>query len=76
MNLHFDYDLSYLTKWQTKFIVDIFNIASQQKPVDIDQQHYFSLDDNGNPIFLNSNYGLAFRYQPAMSVRFGIETGF
>ncbi|MEO8398940.1 MAG: hypothetical protein ABI550_03895, partial [Ignavibacteriaceae bacterium] len=76
LNFHFDYDLSYLTKWQSKFIVDIFHVASQQKPVDIDQQHYFLVDNNGNPIFLNSNYGLALIYQPAMSVRFGMETSF
>jgi hypothetical protein len=73
LSARFAYDLPLLAEWRTRLILDIFHVASQQKPVDIDQQHYFRLDDNGNPVFLNQNYGLAFRYQPAMSVRLGIE---
>jgi hypothetical protein len=56
--------------------MDILNIASQRKPVDIVQQHYFDVDENGQPINLNPNYGLAWRYQPPMSIRFGMEVSF
>jgi len=76
LNARFVYDLPLLTEWRARLILDVFHIASQQKPVDIDQQHYTKLDDNGNPADLNRNYGLAFRYQPAMSVRLGMEVGF
>ena len=76
LNARFVYDLSMLADWRARLILDVFHIASQQKPVDIDQRHYFGLDGNGNPAYLNPNYGLAFRYQPAMSVRLGMEVSF
>jgi hypothetical protein len=76
LNARLMYDLSLLAEWRTRLILDISHIASQQKPVDIVQQHYFALDDNGNPKDLNPNYGLAYRYQPAMSVRLGMEVSF
>ena len=76
LNIRLVYDLSMPAEWRTRLILDIFHIASQQKPVDVDQQRYFGLDDNGNPAYPSPNYGLAFRYQPAMSLRLGMEVSF
>jgi hypothetical protein len=69
------YDVPLAGKWGTRLILDIFHVASRQKPVDIDQQRIF-LDDYFNEIGPNPNYGLAIRYQPAMSVRLGMEVKF
>ncbi|MCC7095547.1 MAG: hypothetical protein IT277_15270, partial [Ignavibacteriaceae bacterium] len=49
--------------------------ASQQEPVDIDQQKYF-VNRSGNPTEPNPTYGQAFRYQPSMSMRLGMEINF
>jgi hypothetical protein len=54
--------------------MDIFHIASQRKPVDIDQYHYY-IDPNGN-LIPSQTYGQAYRYQPSMSVRLGLEVSF
>ena len=76
LNARLMYDLDFISNWQTKLILDIFHIASQRKPVDIDQARYFGTDENGNPIYPNSTYGEAYRYQPSMSMRLGMEVSF
>jgi hypothetical protein len=76
LNARFMYELNFLSPWQSKLILDVFHIASQREPVDIDQRHYFNADENGNPFNPNPTYGQAFRYQSSMSVRLGIEVSF
>ncbi len=70
------YDLPVLSSWKSKIILDVFHIASQRKPVDIDQRHYLAFDENGNPIALNPTFMQAYRYQLSMSVRLGMEVSF
>jgi hypothetical protein len=60
--------------WRARFILDVFHIASQRKPVDVDKSHGY-LDSYGN-FYANSTYGQAYRYQPPMSVRLGMEVNF
>jgi len=43
--------------------------------VDIEQRKYI-LDENGNPVFTNPNYGQAIKYQPSFSLRLGMEVNF
>ena len=76
LNARVMYELNFLSSWQTKLILDLFHIASQQEAVDISQFHYFDLDENGNPTNPNPSYGKAYRYQQPMSVRLGIEVNF
>jgi len=66
------YDLSLAESWGPRLILDLFHVGSPQKPVDIDQHRYAD-------IYLtipNQNYGLPLRYQPAMSMRLGMEVKF
>ncbi len=70
------YYMPILSSWQTKIILDAFHIASQRKPVDIDQQEYRGIDGNGNPVDPNPTYGQVYRYQPSMSIRLGLEVSF
>jgi hypothetical protein len=76
LSLRFLYDLSLVGGWGSRLILDIFHVGSPQKPVDIDQSHYLTVDDNLNPQMPNPTYGMAYRYQPAMSVRLGLEVKF
>ena len=74
LNARFIYNIPYLYSWNTKFILDIFHIASQRKPVDVDQYRYLITSDG---TFIPSpTYRQAYRYQPAMSVRLGMEVRF
>jgi hypothetical protein len=60
----------------SRLVLDIFHIASQLKPVDINQFQFWSLSDNGTPYDPNPNYGKAYRYQNPMSVRLGLEINY
>lgn len=70
------YELPLVALYRARIIMDVFHIASQRKAVDIDQRHYFRVDANGVPSDPNSTYGQAYRYQPPMSVRVGMEVNF
>lgn len=76
LNARLMYELDFISDWQTRLILDVFHIASQRKAVDIDQVSYFGTDENGNPVNPNPNYGEAYRYQPSMSMRLGMEVSF
>jgi hypothetical protein len=70
------YETPVMNLTRTRLVLDVFHIASQRKPVDVDQRHYFSLDENGIPFDPNSTYGQVYGYQPPMSVRLGMEVSF
>jgi hypothetical protein len=76
LNARLIYELPLLSSWRSRLIFDVFHIASQQEVVDINQLKYFDVDENGNPLYPNSNYGLAWRYQPPMWLRLGMEVNF
>ena len=76
LNARIMYYLPIFSNRQTKVILDAFHIASLRKTVDIDQQKYFLIDVNGNPTITNPTYGQAYRYQPSLSLRLGIEVNF
>lgn len=75
LNARIIYKLDLISALEPRLILDLFHIASQRKPVDIDQRKYFS-DENGNPVIPNSTYGQVYRYQPSFSLRLGVEVGF
>jgi hypothetical protein len=69
------YELPFSELWCPRLILDVFHIASQRKPVDLDQARRY-VDANGIIQWVNPTYGQAFRYQPPMSVRLGMEMRF
>ena len=75
LNARFTYKLDMFSAMEPRLILDLFHIASQRKPVDMDQRKYFS-DNDGNPVVPNPTYGQVYRYQPPFSLRFGIEVNF
>ena len=76
LSARFIYNVPVLNFNNSRLIMDIFHIVSQQKPVDINQFHYLSLDENGNPYNINPSFGKPYRYQQPMSVRLGMEVNF
>jgi len=76
LNARIIYGLNLFSKLKSQLILDLFHIASQREPVDIEQLKYLNFDENGDPISPNPYYGQAYRYQPSFSLRLGIEVGF
>jgi hypothetical protein len=74
LNARLLYDLSVAAFWRIRFILDVFNIASQRRPVDVQQLE--TLLDPVTGFHPVSNYGQPNRYQSPMSVRLGMEVSF
>jgi hypothetical protein len=65
-----------LIDYRARLLLDVFHLASQEKPVNFDQKRYLSVDENGNQIDPNPTYGRATAFQPAMALRIGLEVSF
>jgi len=76
LGARFSYNIPTVELLHPRLLIDIFHVASQQEPVDINQLHYLEIDENGNPSNPNSEYGKPYRYQQPMSVRLGMEVTF
>jgi len=81
LNLRFQYEFSGQAlrigdSFTPRMTVDLLHVASQRRPVNYDQQHYFGMAEDGTPIDPNPFYGRPTRYQPPMAVRLGVELGF
>jgi hypothetical protein len=78
LNFRLAYDLENLFRSNTRprLLIDIFHVGNPQTPVTYDQVHYTDVDQNGNQINPNPNYGKVTHYQPPMSMRLGLEVGF
>jgi hypothetical protein len=76
LNARLTYNLEFLSSLNSKLILDFFHIASQRKPVDVVQKKFNGIDENGTPIDPYENFGEAYRYQPSLSMRLGIEVSF
>jgi hypothetical protein len=80
LNLRVAYDLSRLTgpekRFRSKIILDVFHLFSQRQPLALDQTHFFTVDDEGNPAGENPSYLEPLIYQPPTVVRLGLEAGF
>jgi hypothetical protein len=55
--------------------VDFFHVASQRKAVRYNETHYGKLDDSGNQINPNPNFGMPTGFQSPMAVRLGVQAG-
>ena len=72
LNARLSYNINLIPEWHSKLILDVFHIGSPQKATDFDQTRYWNFEET-DP---NPNYGQATQYQPAMSVRLGMEVSF
>ncbi len=77
LNIRLAYDLpsTVLAGIRPRFIIDLFHLGSPSVVVQQDQLRYAGVDQSGNYI-PNPAFGMATRFQPAMSMRLGIEIGF
>ncbi len=77
LNLRYTYTLplSVHSAVQPQVVLDLFHVGSPRRAVLIDQTHFTALDDAGNQIAPNPNYGAVVRYQEPMSARLGVIVG-
>jgi len=57
-------------------LLDLLHVGNPRRAVTVDELHYATLDENGNPATPNSNYKRATAYQPPMAARLGIQASF
>ena len=57
-------------------ILDILHAGNPRKALDFDQVKYQAVDEEGNQVNPNPNFGAVIRYQPPMTVRLGIQLRF
>jgi hypothetical protein len=78
LSLRCTYDLQNMisTNLKPRMILDFSHVGNPQTPVTYDQVHYTAVDEQGNQLNPNPNYGRVTHYQPPMSVRLGLEVGF
>jgi len=78
LDLRFGYEPPFMSKgrFQPTLTLDVLHVASQRQPVQLDEVHYFSLDESGNQANPNPNYLSPKIYQRPMAVRLGLEMGF
>jgi hypothetical protein len=79
LNLRFAYDLKQRlgSTLRPRLIVDLFHVLNRRTEIDIDQRHFFGVDEEtGNQIGQNPNYLRPTLHQPPMSARLGLEVGF
>lgn len=73
INLRLTQDLPAGTLGRPKVTLDVFHLASQRRAVSIEQLRYLAVDQQGNQIFPNPNFGSVLRYQPPMTARLGVS---
>ncbi len=74
INLRF----TYRTPWRGRvgrLVLDLLHVGSPRRTVWVDQWRFRGIDDEGNQINENANFGTPLAHQPPMTVRFGVEVG-
>jgi hypothetical protein len=61
---------------QCRVMLDVLHAFSPQRPVRLDQHHYFSLDSTGTQSTPNPNFQKAVAFQPPMTARIGVDVRF
>lgn len=64
------------TMGDPRFVLDLLHVGNPQRPVWLDEQHFFSTDTSGAQTAPNAHYLQPLAYQPPMAVRLGMEIEF
>lgn len=78
LDLRFGYEPPFMRSGRIRptMTLDLLHVASQRKPLQLDEVHYYSLDESGNQTNPNPNYLSPKIYQRPMAIRLGVEMGF
>jgi hypothetical protein len=73
LGLRLAYDLPITPGPRVQFLLDLLHVGNPRRAVTVDELHYATLDENGNPSSPNERYKQATAYQPPMAVCLGIQ---
>jgi hypothetical protein len=61
---------------RSRIVLDVLHLGNPRRATRVDEMHYTSLDQNGNPVSPNSQYKQPMAYQAPMAARLGVEVSF
>jgi len=78
LNVRLKYDLGRLASrgFNATLILDALHLLNQRNATAVDQVHFQSVDENGKPTAPNPNYLSPVGFEPARTVRLGMEVKF
>jgi hypothetical protein len=76
LNVRLTYNFPIARRWQMQAVLDLLHVGNPRRAVWVDESHYLTLDENGNPGSPNPNYKQPIAYQPPMAARLGLEVNF
>jgi hypothetical protein len=76
LGLRLAYDVPVARLGRTQVILDLLHVGNPREAVKVDEMHYTTLDENGNPATPNPQYRDAVAYQPPMAIRLGMQLDF
>ena len=76
LDLRLSYDVPVAQVARTQVILDLLHIGNPRRAVTVDEAHYTTQDEGGNPATPNPMYKRATAYQSPMAVRLGMQIDF
>jgi hypothetical protein len=76
LDLRLAYELTPARTARTRVQLDILHVGNPRGTTRVDELHYLTTDENGNPVSPNANYKHPAAYQPPMAARLGVQVSF
>lgn len=73
LGLRLAYDVPVPRVSRASVVLDLLHVGNPRRTVRVDELHYSTLDENGNPTTPNPMYKRATAYQPPMATRLGVQ---
>jgi hypothetical protein len=76
LNLRLAYDLPWDQVARSRLVLDLLHLGNPREVVQVEEQHFFSGDAQGNQSTRNPNWLRPTGFQPPMMARLGVEASF
>jgi hypothetical protein len=76
VNLRLAYDLPWRRAARSRLVLDLLHLGNPREVVQVEEQHFFSGDAQGNQSNRNPNWLRPTGFQPPMMARLGVEASF
>lgn len=76
LDLRLAYTIPAVRTTRAQVILDLLHVGNPRRVETVDEIHYMTMDENGDPASPNPQYRQATAYQPPMGVRLGMQVDF
>jgi hypothetical protein len=76
LDVRLAYELTRARMPRTRVQLDVLHVGNPRRATRVDELHYLTTDENGNPVSPNANYKHPVAYQPPMAARLGVQVSF